>query len=179
MSQARNRRRKAESFKDEVREIVKEMVAEAIPTIASAVVAQLQQNTPVTGPVNVNAICQATSVGDDAIEQQKQTSDNANQVLDSFVSTPSNDSGVSQASTLYGSSFNTSTGGDVQTLMSLSKYLAENALTVSTRNAYNRAKLMYSNFLSKYFTGAPLFPMSSEHIVLFISCCKNNCLHKL
>lgn len=26
-------------------------------------------------------------------------------------------------------------------------------------------------FLSKYFTGAPLFPMSSEHIVLFISCC--------
>lgn len=55
--------------------------------------------------------------------------------------------------------------------MSLSKYLAENALTVSTRNAYNRAKLMYNFFLSKYFTGAPLFPMSSEHIVLFISCC--------
>lgn len=55
--------------------------------------------------------------------------------------------------------------------MSLSKYLAENALTVTTRNAYNRAKLMYKNFLSKYFTGAPLFPMSSEHIVLFISCC--------
>lgn len=80
----------AESFKDEVKEIVKEMVAEAIQTIASAVVAQLQQNTPVTGPVNVNAICQATSVGDDAIEQQQQTLDNANQVLDSVVSTPSN-----------------------------------------------------------------------------------------
>lgn len=80
-------------------------------------------------------------------------------------------SGVSQASTLHGSSFGTSTGGDVQTLMSLSKYLAENVLTVSTWNAYNRAKLMYKIFLSKYFTGAPLFPMSSEHIVLFISCC--------
>lgn len=45
MSQARKRRRTAESFKDEVKEIVKEMVAEAIPTIASAVVAQLQQYT--------------------------------------------------------------------------------------------------------------------------------------
>lgn len=66
MSQARKRRRTAESFKDEVKEIVKEMVAEAIPTIASAVVAQLQQNTPVTGPVT--PICQATSVGVDAIE---------------------------------------------------------------------------------------------------------------
>lgn len=86
MSQARKRRRTAESFKDEV----KEMVAEAILTIASAVVAQLQQNTPVTGPVNVNAICQATSVGDDAIEQQQHTLDNANQVPDSVVSTPSN-----------------------------------------------------------------------------------------
>lgn len=42
MSQARKRRRTAESFKDEVKEIVKEMVAEAIPTIASAVVAQFQ-----------------------------------------------------------------------------------------------------------------------------------------
>lgn len=113
------------------------MVAEAIPTIASAVVAQLQQNTPVTGPVNVNAICQATSVGDDDIEQQQQTSDNANQVPDSVVSTPSNDSGVSQASTLYGSSFDTSTGGDDQTLMSLSKYLAENALTVSSLQQRN------------------------------------------
>lgn len=90
MSQARKRRRTAESFKDEVKEIVKEMVAEAIPTIASAVVAQLQQNNPVTGPVNVNAICQATSVGDDAIEQQQQTLDNVNQVPDSVVSTPSN-----------------------------------------------------------------------------------------
>lgn len=78
----------AESLKDEVKEIVKEMVAEATATIASAVVAQLQQNTPVIGPVNVNAICQATSVGDDDIEQQQQTSDNANQVPDSVVSTP-------------------------------------------------------------------------------------------
>lgn len=56
-------------------------------------------------------------------------------------------------------------------MKSLSKYLVENALTVSNRNANNRAKLMYSNVLSKYFTGSPLFPMTSEHIVLFILCC--------
>lgn len=88
MSQPRKRRRVSESLKDEVKEMFKEMVAEAIPTIASAVVAQLQQNTSATGPVHT--VCQTTSVEDDAIEQQQQTLDNANQVPDSIVSTPSN-----------------------------------------------------------------------------------------
>lgn len=88
MSQPRKRRRVSESLKDEVKEMFKEMVAEAIPTIASAVVAQLQQNTSATGPVHT--VCQTTSVEDDAIEQQQQTLDNANQVPNSIVSTPSN-----------------------------------------------------------------------------------------
>ncbi|XP_061196564.1 uncharacterized protein LOC133204836 [Saccostrea echinata] len=81
------------------------------------------------------------------------------------------DFGVSQTSTIYGSPVDTCTRRDVQALKSLSIYLAENALTVSTRNSYDRAKLTCNEFLSKYFPGAPMFPMTNEQLVLFISYC--------
>ena len=46
---------------------------------------------------------------------------------------------------------------DVQYLKEVSAFLVENALTVGTRNAYNRAKSVYSEFHESYFV-----PTNSE-----------------
>ena len=53
----------------------------------------------------------------------------------------------------------------------VSAFLVENALTVGTRNAYNRAKSVYSEFHESYFPDIALFPLTVEKIVLFISYC--------
>ena len=60
---------------------------------------------------------------------------------------------------------------DVQALKTVSAFLIENALTVGTRNAYNRAKSVYSEFHDVYFSHSTLFPLTVEKIVLFISYC--------
>ncbi|XP_061180761.1 uncharacterized protein LOC133189404 [Saccostrea echinata] len=84
MSQPRKRRRVTEGFKEEVKDMLKEMVAEAIPTIASKVVAQLQELNNPSNSLSQSASsseqrCAAASVqqplpGNDTANKSQQTS---------------------------------------------------------------------------------------------------------
>lgn len=49
--------------------------------------------------------------------------------------------------------------------------LIEKALTVKTHESYNRAKLLYEEFIQLYFPGISPFPLDVEKLVLFISHC--------
>ena len=60
---------------------------------------------------------------------------------------------------------------DAADLKQISEFLIDSALSQGTKTAYNRAKAIFEEFLSKYFPGSTSVPVTSEQVVLFISYC--------
>ncbi|XP_061190816.1 uncharacterized protein LOC133198909 isoform X1 [Saccostrea echinata] len=183
MPPARKRRRLDDTTRKEVSDLMSQMLQTMVPNIVEMVTQKLKGDmshlpTEQGSPTNVCSLDVSQPPPDNNVVATVHQGEPSQQGTSSAATLPSQPlTNSTQDSTVpgTGSTHGQVSVGDpirnIQNLKEVSQFLLDNALTVGTRNSYQREKLAYEEFLEVHFPGTVTFPIDVEHLVLFISNC--------
>ncbi|XP_062570433.1 uncharacterized protein LOC134232478 isoform X2 [Saccostrea cucullata] len=176
---SRKRRRLDDTTRQEVSDLMSQMLQTMVPNIVEMVTQKLkgEMSQPQTeqGPTSVSSVDGHQTINVEATVHQEESTQQSTSTVEVLPSQPlttsAQDSTVPRTSPTHGQVTVESPCRNLQNLKEVSQFLMDNALTNGTRNSYQRAKLAYEEFLEVHFPGTVTFPIHVEHLVLFISNC--------